>query len=317
MRSRYMDYGLKQYIDNRGSIRGRVAEISSDIFAVLADGNLVYFLKDEKYISPMSIVLDEEESFKTKGISINDEVHFDSESVKIGYENMHISISDIEVLSLEETRPEAKGTDEILRENLIALEDCIYSNGKHEGIAPIVFELGEYVEGYENYVEAEVHNNLYTSLILDCMIVFMERMISGDIDEIWKYSGDIIGLGPGITPSSNDFLCGIMNTLVYAADFFNLNTVKVHRFNEELLLNLEYDRGKISHYIMRSSVYGKTQKIVSEVIEGMYSMEDEELFREKVKSLINFGDISGTDMLCGIYLGYRTLQSEKFREKLT
>jgi hypothetical protein len=104
--------------------------------------------------------------------------------------------------------------------------------------------------------------------------------------------------------------------LVHAAEFFCLNMVKVHRFNEELLLNLEYDRDKISHYIMRSSVYGKTQKIVLEVIEGIYNAEDEEELREKIRALINFGDITGTDMLCGIYLGFRTLQSEKFREKL-
>lgn len=315
MKPRYIDYSLKQYIDIKGTARGRVAEISSDVFTVLADGNLIYFVKDEQYLSPMSIVVEEPESFKVKGISINDDVTFESGRVVIG-DKLEIAISNVEVINIKFEDFTGTGDECVLGRNLKVIEDCIYSNGKHEGIAPVVFEIGEYVGGYKNYLDIKIHNNLYTSLIFEKMIKFMDKMSSGEIDGIWNYSGEIVGLGPGITPSSNDFLCGLMNTLIYGGRFFGLSTPKVHRFNEELLLGLECKRDRISHYIMKSSIYGKTQKIVAEVVSGAFSLEDEEDYRSKLKALINFGDITGTDMLCGIYMGYRTLQSENFREKL-
>lgn len=315
MKPRYIDYSLKQYIDIKGTVKGRIAEISGEVFAVLADGNLIYFVKDERYISPMSVVVEESDSFKVNGISINDEVTFSSEKISIG-EKLSMDIRCTEVLSLNFEELSENGSEEVLESNLRVVEDCIYSNGKHEGIAPVVFEIGEYVNAYRNYLDITVHNNLYTSLIFDKMIKFMDKMASGEIEGIWNYSGEIIGLGPGITPSSNDFLCGLMNTLIYGGKFFGLSNPKVHRFNEELLLGLEHKRDRISHYIMRSSIYGKTQKIVAEVVSDMFSLKDEELFRSKLRALIKFGDITGTDMLCGIYIGYRTLQSKKFREKL-
>lgn len=316
MESKYIDHSLKQYIEIKGVVKGRVAEMWSDAFAVLVESNLVYFLKDAQYIAPMSIVVGEDESFSTKSVAINDEVVFDSEKIIVGYNKLKISTVGAEVIVHSCEDFEKSGSVELLEHNLTVLEDCIYSNGKHEGIAPLVFKIGDYVVGYENYLDVEIHNNLYTTLVFDRMINFMNKLMRGEIDEIWKYSGEIIGLGPGITPSSNDFLSGFMNTLVYGASFFELCTSKVYRFNEELLLSLDYDRDRISHYIMKSSIYGKTQKIVAEVISGVFSVEDEELFRSKLRALINFGDITGTDILCGIYMGYRTLQSKSFREKL-
>lgn len=315
MKSKYIDYSLKQYIDIKETVRGRIAEISSDVFTALVEGNLIYFVKDDEYISPMSIVVEEPESFKLKGLSINDEVIFSPEAVSIGGK-LEMDTSNAEVKKLDYDEFGEAGDREILERNLRVMEDCIYSNGKHEGIAPVVFEIGDYVEAYRNYLDIKIHNNLYTSLIFEKMIKFMDRMAGGETDGIWNYSGEIIGLGPGITPSSNDFLCGIMNSFIYGGKFFGLNAGKVHRFNEELLLGLEYKRDRISHYIMKSSIYGKTQRIVADVVASSFSLEDEERYRSKLRTLIKFGDITGTDMLCGIYMGYRTLQSENFREKL-
>jgi hypothetical protein len=318
MKMKYMDSSLKQCIETRGKLKGKIAEISNDCLAVLAEGNLIYLLKDESYLSPMSVILNAGESFKGAGLSVNDEIMIDEECIKIGSYKQEIATQGVEIRQIKEVAElccSDKSCDSTFIRNLIVLEDCIYTNGKHEGIAPVVFEIGEYINGLENYLDIEMHNNLYTSCILDKMISFMQRLVDGDIEEIWSFSNPIIGLGPGITPSSNDFLCGFMNTLVYASEFFRLDLIKAYRFNEELLLNLEYDQNKISHYMMRSSIYGKTQKAVIEVVKKLYSAEESD-FRKAVKTLINFGDITGTDMLCGIYLAYRTLQSEKFRENL-
>lgn len=314
MRAKYMDIGLKEYIENKNRLEGVVAELSSHGFLVTTENNLVYFLTDERYISPMSLVFEEGEP-RTK-ISVNEKVYFSKDVIIVGFEEHKIWLENTEILELNGISMPESYDREILDENIRVLEDCIYSNGKHEGFAPLIFNIGDYVGELKNYRKVEVHNNLYTSVTFDDVIAFMEKLVSGDIDNIWKYSTDIIGFGPGITPSSNDFICGMMNTLVYAADYYGISKRKVYRLNEEFLLGTNMDSEKVSHYMMQRSIYGKTQKAVIKVIKYTMVERDRDKYVKSIRELIQFGDITGTDILCGVYYAFRVLESERFIEKL-
>ena len=109
----------------------------------------------------------------------------------------------------------------------------------------------------------------------------------------------LIGLGPGLTPSGDDFLCGYL--------YYKLHTGKT----EDCLVMMD---------LIRQMMYQRTNRIscvylehvmnedVFSLFEDIIRSENQEELKEAVNLLTEMGSNSGGDVLCGmIYAAMETL----------
>lgn len=315
MQANYMCINLKNKLDKSEQIEGYISYVSNSIFTVLTEENdLIYFLNNKKYISPMSIVLEDIGSFKDLNLSTDTKVMFDKDKIIIDSHKIDIELENCLTWNSNPRLLSQKSTEKIISNNLLIIEEGIFKYGKHEGIAPVIFNIGEYIEELKSLSDMKIHNNLYSSFISNKIIEFMFRIVNKDIENISITTKNFIGFGPGITPSSDDFLCGFMTSIVYFGMYYDLDLEKIYDLNKDMISEIEINEEEISHNLLKHCVKGNTQKMITNLMLSIIYESDEEEVSQSLREAISFGDMSGTDMVCGIYLGIRLMVNENIRQ---
>ena len=114
----------------------------------------------------------------------------------------------------------------------------------------------------------------------------------------------IAGCGIGLTPSADDFLCGVMAALLASAlacgqarDWLPLTDAMARRAAPRTNL--------ISAAFLRQAACGQLSSDVLSFIQTLYSRVLSLRLPSAAMNVIAFGETSGTDILTGIYLGQK------------
>ena len=273
---------------------------------------LIKVMKDRDFVSPTSIVLNgmESSSFKlldiqsgTKLLLSDDEITSEDSGFSLHIGNASIWHSpelpnESELLSLEE-----------INLNLRILKDIIYTSPSREGLVPLL-------ENVEKYSPLEVfvkeQKPTMSEKARPYIDVLMWGIMSGDLEAIKRSAGSILGLGPGLTPSCDDFLAGLM---------LSLNTAGVSLFKNEsstlqFFSNTSEEisalaRGKTTIYsqsFLSEAALGEGPKTALDLIFSIITKSPGQV-AEISKRLIGVGATSGADISIGIYYGIRFLTS--------
>ena len=123
------------------------------------------------------------------------------------------------------------------------------------------------------------------------------------MSEVTRRGRDLVGLGPGLTPSGDDFLGG----LLFAAR--SLKTAYPQDFNweEEPVMDLidwaSTQTHPISHAILRDHAFGHGPEPLHDVVTSLLKGQDLGLTIEGAERLLGIGDTSGWDILAGMLTG--------------
>ena len=315
MQANYMCIDLMNRLDSNNQLEGNISSVYKCLFTVITEeDDLIYFLNNKKYIAPMSVVLEDIGSFKDLNLTQDTNFIFKKYKITIDSHKIEIEIDNCLPWDASPSLPSKETSEEIIKNNLLTLEEGIFKHGKHEGIAPLIFNIGEYIEELKPLSEMNIHNNLYSSFISNRIIEFIFEIVDKDIGNISNTVKEFIGFGPGVTPSSDDFLCGFMNSLVYIGMYYNLDLEKIYELNKDMISKVEINKEEISHDLIISSAEGKAQKMIINLIHSVMYEEDREEVCQSIREAISFGDMSGTDMVCGIYLGIRLVTNKNIRD---
>ena len=122
----------------------------------------------------------------------------------------------------------------------------------------------------------------------------------GRLDLAMTYAEDLIGLGPGLTPSGDDFVGG----LLFAA--YHLNEA----FPGEFIWDAEAVGGlisrsrsmthPISHALLSDHAQGQSYEAVHDLMDGMLTGNEELHAEALVTRVTSIGSSSGWDMLAGL-----------------
>ncbi|MCH6574633.1 MAG: DUF2877 domain-containing protein [Bacteroidetes bacterium] len=193
--------------------------------------------------------------------------------------------------------------------NLRILKDMIYTSPSREGLVPLL-------ENVEKYSPLEVfvkeQKPTMSEKARPYIDVLMWGIMSGDLEAIKRSAGSILGLGPGLTPSCDDFLAGLM---------LSLNTAGVSLFKNEsstlqFFSNTSEEisalaRGKTTIYsqsFLSEAALGEGPKTVLDLIFSIITKSTDQV-AEISKRVIGVGATSGADISIGIYYGIRFLTS--------
>ena len=108
----------------------------------------------------------------------------------------------------------------------------------------------------------------------------------------------LIGFGPGLTPSGDDVLCGLLVTLAYSPELSEHHS----RLSTVVLESLDAT-SHLSGSALRVAVEGHCDEAVCEVL---LSSGDSDMVRaQTIRRLLAVGATSGADLLTGLHAGLR------------
>lgn len=272
----------------------------------------IRIIKDKDFIGPSSIVISgmENISFKSLDIEANTQVELVNDKItsKEGSFSLHLSNAsiwqqpalpeDTKIISVEEVNL-----------NLRILKDIIYTAPSKEGLVPLL-ESVERLGPLEVFVKKQKPST--SEKARPYIDALMWGIFSGDIQSVKKSTEPILGLGPGLTPSCDDFLAGLLLSLNIAGGsiFRNEpNTIKFFTLVSESIAELAKEKTTIySQSFISEASAGEGPKSAVDLIHLIISNSPEKV-SEISKELISFGSTSGADIAIGIYYGIRFLTS--------
>jgi hypothetical protein len=230
---------------------------------------------------PNSIVI-ELNSFKNTNLVLNDHVFTDN-SVLFIENKMSITIEHVE--KWESTLPTYPADDETLKVNVAIMREHINKHGKCGGMkrdtqAKGVFEveMSNMLEKRSQSLLCEIENNRMT--------------------DASKYAVELIGLGPGLTPSGDDFLVGLFTT-------FNIPNCPCQSFGdfcEKIVKTAKPLTNEISYMTLKKASIGNVREsIISLIYHALYGSEAELI--SSLNKVLTIGSSSGTDIAQGIVSG--------------
>ena len=141
---------------------------------------------------------------------------------------------------------------------------------------------------------------VYAGRVMDNTRALLSAGITGSVPEITLGNAAaelrrLIGLGTGLTPSGDDFLCGVLSVL-YAFGIWDGTFAK--KLRTEIFQHLE-DTNAISAAFLRSSLQGECSEAVRLLFQAHFPLSAKE--SERIRGAFSeIGHSSGTDSLCGI-----------------
>ncbi|WP_207696021.1 hypothetical protein DOK67_0000621 [Enterococcus sp. DIV0212c] len=116
-----------------------------------------------------------------------------------------------------------------------------------------------------------------------------------------KQLNRVIGLGPGLTPSGDDFLVGL--ALIFTTENYPYHSLKQWLVNSRN--ELKKRTNVISFSTLDWAIKGAARERIGLFLEELFCGEKEELLKEKMMAVLAIGSTSGGDMLTGMLAGIK------------
>lgn len=294
---------LLDYINSHKGKIGQIHSVFDGAFNIIdTEGQLIGILSAGKDLSPFSMIVNCQ-SFNHKSIVQGHLCEFNDGAIHFQNSKLKINISNPEAVNLSlNTIQNNRHT--IKTAKLNDLKDCITRKGSLAGIAELIkyIEIKE-VASYINLKSAEI--NEYSDFIKERLLELINNILNENLELFKSAVQKTVGFGPGLTPSTDDFLTGIiimMNSFdqtVFGGMLDGINTLCAGKTT------------KISEEMIRHATMGYVPESYKYFIEVLFDNNKDDI-AEAVNKVMQIGSSSGTDFLFGVYC-MAMINSEKLR----
>lgn len=163
--------------------------------------------------------------------------------------------------------------------------------------------LKEELLGYSEYGLATLTfspaagENLYTAYMRPRIERFLSGLKVKDNSGITSAVREMVGFGPGLTPSADDFLTGFLG----AAYLLSGGEI-IHILSDAVMRNLNRTT-RVSSVMLSSAAEGEFNEFLKDLIIGLASFEDTERIMRLFRREAGIGATSGIDAVSGLILG--------------
>lgn len=266
---------------------------------LMDDGLIVSILQKGLPIQPYSIVMDYRENFNNL-VRNGSRVKIEDNKIYIdGYPMVDLIGADkwTNTLEFEYKLLDEKNVEKRIQE----IPKIIFNNASFRGISPVISCLCEY---------SFFPPNTYSTFIAGYVTDFLNSIIENE-ESISCCAERLIGFGPGLTPSGDDFLSGAMLANLYYHKFKGENLQKYILVNKEIVKNISSKTNIISGNMLLLSSEGKVSSLFHKGIKSIFMDIEEEDFKKNIKKIMEYGATSGEDFLSGLYCMLITLINKK------
>ena len=289
-----------------GSI-GNVHSVFRRVFNVLTpSGRLLAFATSDVPAAPATVVteLDPATGWRAVGLQTGDRVSSDASTVYLPERGVEIALDGAEPFV-----PRIEGPVEVVPDQVGPMLDRAASLALAASAGPP--ERG----GFRNLIphvpaffEADPRPPLLSDPFCEAAFGHMAELVGGvrseDPDRIRRAARGLLGLGPGLTPSGDDALAGLMVALALTTRGFGLERVALEQVNPLILAEVPAATGQLSAEFLRYAAAGQANALVEEVITSILAGHERRL-PPAIARLCATGASSGVDQLLGILVGIR------------
>lgn len=307
---------LASKLDNELVLKARVHSIFNNACNLITYQNdFIAILNSDKKIYPMSVVIDGKGNFDFKMLNIAQGMEFILHKERIYNPNTGFCI-DVSKAERWNSEPDLNFNPipfSDIERNIISLEKGIDIYGKFSFISTLVTSIdGRHFN--TNIRHRDVLEEKY-KFIFERFYEFIDFVIQNDIDEIPYSSKKLIGLGVGLTPSMDDFISGLMMSLVYLSKYYGFAASEAYNLNSQIIREGLKGTTRVSSEMLTFSSLGKGSELVKSLILSLLSETKEYIILQKVKEVTAIGETSGTDTAFGVYVGFKIANNIKFDSK--
>ncbi len=292
----------------RSKRTARVHSVFDRGFYIQIGRNLINVIKNEDFISPTSIVIGDpyERGFRSIGIEEGMKIEINGDSLVFEDNALTIRFRKSVKWFLPPSPKKSALSDLIkISLNLRILRDVIYTCASREGLVPLL-------ENVELYGPTQVFLRPQMPILSEKarpnIETLMWGLFGGDHNMILARASEILGLGPGLTPSGDDFLAGLILSLVIGGKALRKNSTKELISYQKLstdICKLAKEKTTIySQIFLNQARRGEGPKAVVELIHALLTKDPNQV-ASSAKTVIGMGETSGADIAIGIYYGIR------------
>jgi len=205
--------------------------------------------------------------------------------------NMHLHIGNKFLISIENCEmwecvyPEYPKDEQVLISNLCRVKEYINTHGKDGGVK------GD--QASDSLFAREVSRVLNKQSLL-----LLQELSSERIENALQHATAIIGLGPGLTPSGDDFLVGLFTALHLKGS----PSYSYQSFLNEVVKKAKTLTNAISYMALKKASIGKVRESIILLVHSIINGNEEELILS-LNNVLNIGSTSGTDIALGLVAG--------------
>jgi len=287
---------------------GQVHSVFRRAFNVLiSDNQLISIVRRDVGKGPINIVtnLPQYRSMTSIGIRRKYEVLKVDDLIIVGNNVLIISTK-----NAKQWRPrkEFRGnllTIKKMRDNLMVMKEVACSHGHFDGLGQLIKYTED--EHLEKFITKKL--NLFARMALPHISRLLKAIKAGSSQDIKRSAKKLIGFGPGLTPSADDMLSGLMTSLALIAENLDVNMNFVSKVNKDIASCIPGRTALISQEFLMHAVAGEANEPIITLIEKILTAKPNEV-ENAAKEVLAIGDISGTDIVLGILLGSQLLLDE-------
>ena len=280
---------------------GQVHSVFTRVVNVLTSGNrLISVVGGDVGNGPINIVtnLPQSMSMTSIGIRKNHEVLNVDGSIVLGNNVLIISTK-----NAKEWKPQRIFRGKVLaikkmRDNLMTMREVTCAHGRFGGLAQLI----EYVEEGRLDKIAGQELNPFARRALPHLSMLMKTIRAGDYQGTKRNAQELVGFGPGLTPSADDVLSGLMASLTLISENLNIFGDSVSEVNKSIISCIQDRTTLISQEFLMHAAVGEANEPIVALIEKILTARPNEV-EETTKHVLALGEASGTDVVLGIFLG--------------
>ncbi|MFL0246178.1 DUF2877 domain-containing protein [Candidatus Clostridium stratigraminis] len=315
MRAIYICKDLMNYITGQKNLEGQIHSVFKNACNIALNDKFITILSKDKYMGPMSLTVDAEvqTNFINIGFKQDLKMEINVNGIISSKGNIYINLQNVKLWGSEaELKPSALAEKNIL-DNLVVVENAIITKGNLYGIGPLINILVSEMPELNLMTFPINHIDANFNFIRNRFINFMNITAAFDIEKISNAADKVIGFGTGLTPSMDDFICGMMISFVYLGDYYKLNIAAIYTFNMELIKSGLKKTTKVSAEMLKHSSLGRSNEAVRQLLHSiLHEIEGEKVIKALINT-IGFGETSGTDTALGVYTGCRIMTNLRYR----
>lgn len=267
--------------------RGSIHSVFRTVVNMSLNGDIYSISTGETPRTPYIMTIDEKLAI---GIHEGQDVQLKPEGLYLGPRLV------VEMLRAAVWKPRSRKGVMKPRLAAISLSGSISAHGREGGMKPLLNLFTETLE----------EDTPYSS---KAKRVVKELINGGLSNESLGSVTDLLGLGPGLTPSGDDLLCGLLSTLHFSRLPSSLSQAKVRL---ELLVKEEIGRrtntisGSFLRHYSDGLVDENTDDLITALSKGSLNQMD-----NAVERLCRIGHSSGTDIAIGVLVALKIMEIEK------
>ncbi len=268
---------------------------------IKADVGLITLLSGKRSVLPRSLVLDQGINFKQIGFKEGMPVRFGKDFIEIA--NYIFDVSGAKKINLNIVM-HLKGIKrtEAFYSNIQKYALWVSNIGGGQGLSVLLSD-----DRLAGSIKGIYGSNVWSEFIIAKVILLLDTL--SHINEsfnpacFYEMGRALAGCGPGLTPSSDDFILGILAGLYALSAENRINPSLVDKVIGAIYRGVEGNTGDIStHFIQMAAKEKLFADDIIRLIKNLYS-DNPDKIKQSIRLLSGFGSSSGCDIMTGIYYG--------------